>query len=291
MRTDPGVDCSAALEWVEEVLGEQIGEARRLSGGWTSTMLAITPRLHEAVVLRLMTNEPWRTHGEQLTTRESETQRMLATTEVPAPRSLAVDATGERCGHPAHLMTLLPGAIEPQRSDDASLLRLAELLASIHAVEPTIDVRSYQSWAWEAKFVVPAWAADAGLWEDAFALLRGEPPAYDPCFIHRDFQPRNVLWDRGEVSGVVDWVETSIGPAWLDVAHCATNLAITHGTEVADRFADAYVTTTGRPSQPYFDVMDVVGFLPPPGKTSFITDPADLVRLERRLAAVMTRCG
>ncbi|WP_406030171.1 aminoglycoside phosphotransferase family protein [Nocardioides sp. NBC_00163] len=290
MRTDPGVDCSAALEWAEGVLGEQIDDVRRLSGGWTSTMLAITPRLHEAVVLRLMTNEPWRTHGEPLTTRESEIQRMLATTEVPAPRSLALDATGDRCGHPAHLMTLLPGAIEPQRRDDASLLRLAELLASIHAVEPTIDVRSYQSWAWEAKFVVPVWASDAGLWEDAFALLRSEPPTYEPCFIHRDFQPRNVLWERGEISGVVDWVETSIGPAWLDVAHCASNLAILHGTEVADRFADAYATTTGRPPQPYFDVMDIVGFLPPPGKTSFITDSADLERLEERLATVLLRC-
>jgi len=37
--------------------------------------------------------------------------------------------------------------------------------------------------------------------------------------------------------------------------------------------------------------MDVVGFLPPPGKTSFITDPADLMRLEGRLAAVMARYG
>ncbi|MEU6137739.1 aminoglycoside phosphotransferase family protein [Nocardioides sp. NPDC047086] len=290
MRTDPGVDCSAALEWVEEVLGERVAEVRRLSGGWTSTMLALTAGEHDPVVLRLMTNEPWRTHGEPLTTRESEIQRMLATTEVPAPRSLALDANGERCGHPAHLMTLLPGAIEPQRDDDASLARLAELLASIHAIEPTIDVRSYQSWAWEAKFVVPAWASDKGLWEDAFALLRTEPPAYDPCFIHRDFQPRNVLWDGGEITGVVDWVETSIGPAWLDVAHCATNLAIVHGTETADRFADAYAGTTGRPAQPYFDVMDVVGFLPPPGRQSFLTDRAELVRLEERLAAVLPRC-
>ncbi|MFJ9392229.1 phosphotransferase family protein [Nocardioides sp. NPDC101246] len=290
MRTDPEADCTAALEWVEEVLGGPVEGVRRLSGGWTSTMLAIAAGGHEEVVLRLMTNEPWRTHGEPLTTRESEIQRMLATTVVPAPRSLALDAAGERCGHPAHLMTLRPGVIEPQRDDDASLSRLAELLASIHVIRPTSDVRSYQSWAWEAKFVVPAWASDAVLWEDAFALLCSEPPTYDPCFIHRDFHPRNVLWDRGEISGVVDWVEASIGPAWLDVAHCATNLAIVHGSEVADRFAGAYTTMTGREPQPYFDVMDVVGFLPPPGKQSFITDPADLARLEERLAVVLPRC-
>lgn len=290
MRTDPGIDVSAALEWVEEVLGEPVNDVGRLSGGWTSTMVAITSAHHEAVVLRLMTYEPWRTHGAPLTSRESEIQQMLAMTNVPAPRSLTLDATGERCGHPAHLMTLLPGAIEPERKDDTSLGRLAAVLADIHAIEPTIDVRSYQLWAWDAKFLVPAWATDAGLWEDAFALLHGEPPAYEPCFIHRDFQPRNVLWSDGEISGVVDWVETSIGPAWLDVAHCASNLAIMHGTEVADRFADAYVATTGRAPQPYFDVMDVVGFLPPPGATSFITDQADLARLEERLAVVLARC-
>ncbi|GGR73438.1 aminoglycoside phosphotransferase (APT) family kinase protein [Nocardioides luteus] len=290
MITDPEVDCSAALAWVEEVLGKRVEGVRRLSGGWTSTMLAITVGGHESVVLRLMTNEPWRTHGEPLTTRESEIQRMLVNTTVPAPRSLALDATGERCGHPAHLMTLLPGTIEPQRTDDASIAGLAGLLADIHATEPTIEVRGYQSWAWEAKFVVPAWATDAQLWEDAFALLRGEPPTYEPCFIHRDFQPRNVLWADGGISGIVDWVETSIGPAWLDVAHCATNLAITHGTEVADRFADAYVMATGCDPQPYFDVMDVVGFLPPPERASFIDDPLELARLEERLAAVLPRC-
>ncbi|SDJ98020.1 Phosphotransferase enzyme family protein [Nocardioides sp. YR527] len=291
MRTDAEVDLSAGLGWVEEVFGEPVVEAQRLSGGWTSTLLQVAMRDHEPVVLRLMTNEPWRTHGEALTTRESEIQRMLETTEVPAPRSLALDAMGDRCGHPAHLMSLLPGVIEPQRYDDSSLVRLAGLVASIHEIAPTIDVRSYQSWAWEAKFVVPEWGTDPGLWEDAFALLRGEVPAYDPCFIHRDFHPRNVLWDRDEITGIVDWVETSIGPAWLDVAHCATNLAIAHGTEVADRFADAYVTRTGRVRQSYFDVMDVVGFLPPPGKTTFITDPAELTRLENRLATVLARCG
>ncbi|MFE6649372.1 hypothetical protein ACFVJS_22595 [Nocardioides sp. NPDC057772] len=41
----------------------------------------------------------------------------------------------------------------------------------------------------------------------------------------------------------------------------------------------------------HFDVMDAVGFLPPPGRASFITDAAELTRLEERLAAVLARCG
>ena len=109
-------------------------------------------------------------------------------------------------------MTLLPGRLEPDRVDDASLGLLADLLATVHEVEPSRDVRLFQSWAWEAKYVVPRWASDPGLWQDAFALLRTPVPAYEPTFLHRDFGPHNVLWSDGQVTGLVDWVETSVGP-------------------------------------------------------------------------------
>jgi aminoglycoside phosphotransferase (APT) family kinase protein len=194
-------------------------------------MLALTSDAGDEVVLRLMTREPWRTHGAGLTARESEIQGMLANTPVPAPHTRALDADGLSCGFPAHLMTLIPGRIDLERIDGAFIDELAGQLVTIHDVAPAADVRAYQSWAWEAKFQSPRWARDPGLWLDAFTLLRTDPPAFQPCFIHRDFQPRNVLWAEGRITGVVDWVETSIGPAWLDVAHCSTNIAIVHGNE------------------------------------------------------------
>ncbi len=249
-------------------------------------MLRLVPADGPDAVLRLMTEEPWRTHGAGLTTREAEVQTMLADGDVPAPRSLALDADAAACGHPAHLMTLLPGRVEAERADPAAL---AALLAQVHAVVPTIAVRTYQSWAWEEKYVVRDWARDPGLWEAAFDLLRTEPPAYEPTFLHRDFQPRNVLWDAGRVTGLVDWVETSVGPAWLDVAHGATNLAVHSGPEAAEVFATTYVRATGATPQPYFDVMDVVGFLPPPGRAIFLPEAWQRERLEDRLRVVMAR--
>lgn len=288
------VDVAPALCWAAGHVGT-VSAARTLTGGWTSTMLALRLGPGDAggtgheVVLRLMTREPWRTHGEGLTMRESEVQRMLADTPVPAPHSLALDAAGRDCGFPAHLMSLVPGQVEADRIDASSLDRVAELLATIHEVTPTIDVRYYQSWAWEAKYVVPPWASDAALWEEAFTLLRAGAPSHESCFIHRDFQPRNLLWSGDRVSGVVDWVETSIGPAWLDVAHFCTNLAIRHGNGPADLFAEAYAARTGREPEPYFDVMDVVGFLPPPGKEGFLRDDAERRRLEDRLGSVLRR--
>lgn len=280
-------DLLPALGWAERHLGA-IRDVRRLEGGWTSTMLRLTPADGADAVLRLMTNEPWRTHGPGLVTREAEVQRMLTSGDVPAPLSLAVDAEGVECGHPAHLMTHLPGTVEPTGSDPVAL---AALLVQVHAVRPTIEVRTYQSWAWEEKYVVRDWCRDAGLWKAAFDLLRTEPPAYEPTFLHRDFQPRNVLWSEGRVAGLVDWVETSIGPAWLDVAHGATNLAVHTGPEAAAAFTAAYAGATGAEPQPYYDVMDVVGFLPPPGRAIFLPEPRQRERLEDRLRVVMGRLG
>jgi aminoglycoside phosphotransferase (APT) family kinase protein len=286
--TTDGLDVSDALAWASATIGP-VTRVSELPGGWTSTMLALDAGDGDEFVLRLMTREPWRSHGPALTTRECEVQQMLAGTGVPAPRSQALDADGLACGFPAHLMSLLPGRVDLDRVDEVSLDRLAHVLADIHEISPTIAVRIYQSWAWEAKYSVPQWATDAALWEDAFKLLRTDVPDFEPCFIHRDFQHRNVLWSDGRISGVVDWVETSMGPAWLDVAHCCTNIAITHGSEIADRFAAAYVARTGREPQHYFDVMDIVGFLPPPGKEGFITAADERRRLEERLSSVMRR--
>lgn len=286
--TADGLDVTDALAWSTAAVGA-LARVTELSGGWTSTMLALVTEDGDEAVLRLMTREPWRTHGPALTTRERDVQQMLAHTSVPAPRSRALDAEGDDCGFPAHLMSRLHGSVEVGRVDEVSLNRLAHVLASIHEVAPSIDVRPYQSWAWEEKYVVPSWATDAALWQEAFALLRTGAPDHEPCFIHRDFQPRNVLWQDGQVSGVVDWVETSLGPAWLDVAHCCTNLALLHGSVTADRFAAAYVARTGREPQHYFDVMDIVGFLPPSGKEGFITAADERRRLEARLASVMNR--
>lgn len=285
-------DLTPALGWAARRIGA-VESVQDLTGGWTSTMLALGNAGGDQAVLRLMTQQPWRSHGPALTTREARVQEMLEGSDVPAPRSLALDADGAECGHSAHLMSRLPGFVDTDRVDRASLDRLARLLSDVHAFDPTTPMRNYESWAWEAKHVVPPWATDPGPWRAAFAVLGTAPPLHDECFIHRDFHLRNVLWVGGEVSGLVDWVETSTGPAWLDVARCCSNLAIAHGNEIADRFATAYVRRTGREPQPYFDLMDLVGFLPPPGKRllSFLDGKPSRERFEKRLCVVLSRWG
>lgn len=286
MNAVPALDLAPALRWAEESLGPIVG-TEPLTGGRTSTMLRLRPRRGPDAVLRLMDREPWHRHGAALTTREHEVQGLLDGTAVRAPRSLALDADGTHAGLPAHLMTSLPGRPAPVVGT-ARIAALVEVMAALHGIESSVPLRSWQSWAPEAKWRVPTWACDAGLWRAAFDVLRAEPPAAPQVLLHRDLQPSNVLWEADAVVGVVDWVETSIGPAWLDVAHCVTWIAVEHGVEAGEELARAYRRRTGVEPQPWFDVMDLVAHLPLPGRADWFPDDGpQRPRLEERLRRVL----
>lgn len=280
------IEIDAALAWAGSAIGSPAALHHALDDGVTSTMLALRHDDGSDTVLRLMTSEPWRTHGAELTTRERDAQRSMAGTPVPAPTSLALDAEGTVAGVAAHLMSRLPGA--PLADLDADALRaMAELLATLHAQWPDPPFRTFQSWAWEAKWVVPSWTRHPDSWRRAFEVLAGHAPAYEPTFLHRDFSHRNLLWLDGAISGVVDWVETSTGPAWLDAAHAASSLAVMSDTARGEAFLEAYAAIATSPFDRHWLVMDAVGYLPPPGKPSMVGRADQLERLDDWIALLV----
>jgi len=282
---------AAAIAWAGQVLGRPVSGVTQLTGGMTSRMLRLSHDTGDDSVLRLITEEPWRRDGAELARREATTQQTLVASPVPAPRSLALDAHGRQAGHAAHLMSWLPGERDAMRGDPAALRAMAELLGEIHEVRVQPMPREFQSWSLPSKWVVPDWSDASGTWRRAFDVLAAGDPPWEPCFLQRDFGPHNLLWTGDRITGVVDWVETSTGPAWLDVAHGASNLALRNGTEVASRFSSAYVDLTGRQPEPYWDVLDVVGFLPDPGGRVMPLGADGWRRLEEHLARVLTELG
>ncbi|MET7637470.1 phosphotransferase [Streptomyces sp. NPDC005438] len=272
-------DWSATRSWVEEGLseGERVDGVVRLRGGWTSTMRRLDvrgPTRRRSLVLRSFVRPFFVRHAEGLLTREAEVLRFLADTGVPAPTLLGVDPTARRCTHPSLLMSLLPGSV---RLDDAGAEGRAEALArqlvQLHRLPVAGDrrPRAYQAWASPESVVVPAGTERPDLWRRAVDVIRQNPPAFRGCFLHRDFHPGNVLFtgDASDprVSGVVDWVETSWGPADLDVAHCSTALALLHGVEAGTGFADRYLAAGGGLAEEdgahlHWRVLDALGFAP-----------------------------
>ncbi|MEV0714862.1 aminoglycoside phosphotransferase family protein [Asanoa sp. NPDC050611] len=255
MRLEP-----RTTAWVEKALpaGHRIETVTPLRGGWTSRMCRLDiggTGDPYPLVLRSFLKPFYVRHAPGLLAREAAILQTLAGTPVPAARLLAVDPAGEHCPHPSLLMSLLPGRVD--LVDDRSAA-LARQLVEIHAVAER--PRTYQAWTDPARVRVPE---DSTLWRRAVEVIKGEPPAYDGAFLHRDFHPGNVLFTGDAITGVVDWVETSWGPTDLDVAHCATAIALLHGAEAGLGFADHYRAAGGALSgDPYWRIVDALAFAP-----------------------------
>jgi aminoglycoside phosphotransferase (APT) family kinase protein len=318
--TGAGIDdqsWATTRAWVEKCLpGEnRIESVERLRGGWTSEMRCLRvsgPDGIDGLVLRSFVKPFFLRHAEGLLTREADILTLLGGTEVPAATLRAVDATARYCDHPSLLMSLLPGGVRLE--EDGAEQRadlLARQLVLIHQVRVSEQTRprSYQAWTSPERVRVPEVTGRPALWDRAVDVIRQDPPDYRACFLHRDFHPGNVLFagdgDALRISGVVDWVETSWGPADLDVAHCSTALALLHGTAAGMLFADRYAAAGGRltsdpASHLYWRMLDALAFAPDaekvagPWRELGRTDltPALLTsRLEDYLRALFSRYG
>ncbi|MFD7508653.1 phosphotransferase family protein [Streptomyces sp. NPDC059853] len=266
------------LQWVGAQLadGEHLTAEAPLVGGWTSRMRRLTTSHGRSLVLRSFTDAFFLRHADGLLTREADVLTLLAGTDVPAARLLAVDARADHCDHPSLLMTLLPGAVCLDDTGAAARAgALAAQLVRIHglAVAGADRPRPYQAWTAPGRVRVPERTGRPELWRRAIAAIDREPPAHRGRFLHRDYHPGNVLFAAGAVSGVVDWVETSWGPADLDVAHCATALALLHGPAAGLAFPARYTACGGTLSptpaaRRYWSVLDALGYAPDAGKVA-----------------------
>ncbi|KUN09390.1 aminoglycoside phosphotransferase [Streptomyces yokosukanensis] len=242
------------LAWVSRHLevGERVVRTEALHGGITAEMRRLTIGTRDGgtrdLVLRTFVNME---HAEDWLNREAGALTLLSGSDVPAPRLVAVDPAAAHCEYPSLLMTHMAG--RPVLDDEGLETRvplLARQLAAIHALRPAERPREYETWTTADTVVTPK-GADATAWAAAIDVIRGPVPPYEGRFLHRDFQPGNVLFEvsagskGARITGIVDWAATSWGPADLDVAHCSTNLALLHGPVWGPRFADAYEEAGG----------------------------------------------
>ncbi|MFJ4185008.1 phosphotransferase family protein [Kitasatospora sp. NPDC089509] len=249
------------LAWVNRHLaaGERVVGAEALHGGATADMRKLTVGTRDGgtrlLVLRSFVDPTRQGPAEELLHREADALTTLTGGGVPAPGLVAVDPTAEHCEYPSLLMTHLPG--RPVLDDEGLETRLpllARQLVAVHAVRPAVRPREYVALSTADTAVTPE-GADPAVWTAATDVIRRPAPRYQGRFLHRDFQPGNVLFDLppedpagaagARISGVVDWAAASWGPADLDVAHCSTNLALLHGPAWGLRFTEAYQEAGG----------------------------------------------
>jgi aminoglycoside phosphotransferase (APT) family kinase protein len=240
---------------------------RRLHGGMSSLVHEVALQIGsttERYVLRQFDNASWLADEPDLARHEAEVLRLVATVDVRTPGIVAFDETGDACGLPAVLMTLLDGVVVLNpRSEAVWLDGLAASLAKVHTLSADDFPWKYFAYTDVASLKTPTWSRFPEQWEAAIRIVRDTRPAFRPCFIHRDYHPTNVLWDGGSVSGIVDWVNGCEGPAGIDVGHCRSNLVQLHGVPTADAFLTAYGRHAGTAFEydSYWDLVTLMDLL------------------------------
>jgi aminoglycoside phosphotransferase (APT) family kinase protein len=251
---EAGAVRASTLAWVGRHLdiGERVVETRTLHGGMSAEMRRLTIAGQDGgardLVLRTLVDTR---RAEDWLGREAGALTLLAGTGVRAPGLVAADPTAAHCEYPSLLMTHLAGrTVLDDEGLEARVPVLARQLVAIHALRPAERPGKYEALT-SADTVVTPEGADAAAWAAAIDLIRRPAPHYEGRFLHRDFQPGNVLFDVDpspagpRIAGVVDWAATSWGPADLDVAHCSTSLALLHGPAWGLRFTKAYEEAGG----------------------------------------------
>ena len=254
------------LDWVERVAGARVVAWRRMTGGITTVVHRLTidrGGRRDVLVLRQYERGVG-AHVDSDTVasvrHEAAMLRAVHDAGLPTPELMAEDPDGEETdGHPAILMTRLPGRPDIGPADPESWLRqIAGMAVRIHHVRaaagpfrPRIDA---------AAPVIPASATRPHVWAAAFGILRQQAPEPAACFIHRDYQPFNLLWRRGRLTGVVDWAGSCTGPADFDAGHCRLNLAVLFGADWAERLRLAYEAEAGRAIDPWWDLYAMTAY-------------------------------
>lgn len=272
LRQRPGPD---ALDWVlrHQPPGTRVASLRRLRGGTASATHAINLRNPDGelirTVLRRYVRSDWLQREPDLAAREASTLKLLATSEVAAARLLAVDPSGAHCDAPAVLMSRLPGGIDVAPTDLGPYVdQMAAVLPAVHRTK--VDrrfkkTRPYFSYVALDTLQVPAWSDQPDAWAAIIAAARHDPSPVQATFIHRDYHPGNVVWARGKLTGIVDWVNASFGPPGIDIGHGRVNLAVLFGLDAANGFLDACLRLLGdQPHQLFWDCRAALEFAPTP---------------------------
>jgi aminoglycoside phosphotransferase (APT) family kinase protein len=278
------------LRWVEQHLAERVTRVEARRGGSSSAIHALTVGgsrviLRRYVVPHVIDEEP------DLIDREVRSLRVLERSAAKTPVPIVSDAAAVHADVPALVMSCLPGRVDWAPSDlEPWLRRLAEALHPIHATPWGADdglraFRPYEPERWEP----PPWLRDPSIWDRAVAVFHAPPADDATAFIHRDYHPGNVLFRRGQVSGVVDWQAASIGPPSVDISHCRVNLIRRFGPDVADRFTTAWEDVSGDRYHPWAEAAMAVDVLRWPATS----DTASRVRhdIETSISRALAELG
>ncbi len=200
----------------------------------------------------------------------------LAQIGLRAPRPVWFDPDGAFFGTPALVMTRIAGRPDLFGADiDAWADQLAAALVRIH--QAPLDAADLSFLPTPSDFLTdrlqhgphndvvlthPLGATVLSALWSWIPRLRPAPAG----LVHGDYWAGNTLSRRGHIVAVVDWDDATLAEPGLDVGYCRMDLAMLHGSEVAERFLRAYERHAGQrvPNLAAWDLRGALAALPNP---------------------------
>lgn len=240
--------------------GSRIVGHRRLTGGVNSAVHRLTVERHHTRTFVVLRQYPagsiaLRTALEE----EIATLKVVADSGLPVPMVLATDVAGAATGGaPSLLMTRLPGHVHLNPATRRPWIeRIAAFAARLHSVD--LPAPAFRPWtdSWitpRGEFQVPAGARKPSVWQGAFKAMESARPGDAAVFLHCDYLPVNLLWSRGEITGLTDWNGIHRGSRAIDVGQCRRYLAALYSPEWAEELRSLYQSIAGVSLHPWWDL-------------------------------------
>ena len=171
---------------------------------------------------------------------EFKTLKSLHTAGLPVQKPYFVEPQTEENPHPFFVIEYIDGRPEIAPIDpDDFLKKYAYQLAQIHQTDATnFDLR-LQTKDHEPRRETSNDQLRENDIYDAIEAQKDLQPN-KPVLRHGDFWPGNVLWQDGQIVGVIDWEETLIGEPLADVAICRLDLLWILGIDAMHHFTELY---------------------------------------------------
>ena len=211
--------------------------------------------------------------------REFKTFKLLDQHQVPAPEALLLDETGDILGSPGIVTRFVEGRLmleAPYNPMDWAR-KLAKMLLKIHSIPCGKDEQSFllkgnAEATWFLKYesapkYMQEYPGGADLWQmlcELYPNIRAVPPS----LLHIDYWSGNILWQKNEISAVLDWEEAAYGDPAIDVAYARMNMILMGLPDAADEFLRVYESDMGRK-------VENLGFWELAASVRPMTDPVD----------------
>jgi aminoglycoside phosphotransferase (APT) family kinase protein len=255
------------LRWLLSALGAtEVVDIRPMPGGSTAAMHRVTLRrmtdATQTVVLRRYILDDIVAETPDIVARETTALRLAATTDIPTPELLAEDPDARETDAPTVVMSWLDGRPQWQPGNRRQFVNeIADAMIAVASIEvpPETAIAPISRYR-QSSYDQPRWATRPNVWERAVEAFHGPIPTGDVGFVHRDFHPGNLLWTRRHLNGIVDWQAACIGPHSIDPGHCRLNF-LYYDDGLAGQLRSAWEDRSGRPYDPWADVMSIIGSL------------------------------